>query len=256
MKICLTTDLHLNRYPMFFNRRLLNRAKKCDALLIMGDITTGLYTEAHLHFLRQFAPKVYFVLGNHDFYTSSFRETELRASGACVLPEGSNLCWLDEADPIEVSSGVWLMGVDGWYDTALGDSFFMDVNFDRMMIKDLLIKRRREDRAEVISARALASADNFTRKMDMIPANAERIIVATHYPPWMGPIRSIMDAFWLPQSVNSALADRIIEESKTRRPRTKIEVFCGHVHNAYEVHAEENVRCTVLDSRTIRILEV
>lgn len=253
MKICLITDLHLNRYPKFLNKRLLNKAKKCDALVLMGDLTTGLYTEQHLEFLRQFCSNVYFVLGNHDFYTSSFRETELRVSAAVL---DTNLHWLDEDDPIEISPRTWLMGVDGWYDIALGDSFFMDVNFDRMMIKDLLIKRRREDRSDVISARALSSADNFTRKMDKIPANAEYIIVATHYPPWMGPIRGMLDAFWLPQSVNSALADRIIEESTSRRSHTKIKVFCGHVHSSYELNPEQNVHCTVLDSRQVRIIDV
>jgi UDP-2,3-diacylglucosamine pyrophosphatase LpxH len=253
MKLCLTTDLHMNRWPMFLNRSLLSKAKNCDALLILGDITTGLHTEEHLSVISKHAKDVYFVLGNHDFYTSSFQEMTVRVKQHC---KGTNLHWLDNDDPIEIAPGTWLVGVDGWYDGVVGDSFFMDLNFDRMLIKDLLIKRRPEDRAEIIMARAAASADDFTAKMQMIPADAKNIIVATHYPPWMGPVRSILDAFWIPQSVNTVLADRICEEAAKRENYTRFDVFCGHVHRPYKLQPAENVFCTVLDSRTTKILSI
>lgn len=243
----------MNRYPKFLNRRLLSKAKDCDALIVTGDITTGLHTEEHLKELGKFCKNVYFVLGNHDFYTSSFQETMVKTRAACL---DTNVNWLDDSDPVELSPGNWLLGVDGWYDGVQGDLLFMDVNFDRMMIKDLLIKRRREERAEVIVDRAMASAKNFKEKMAKIPSSAKRILVATHYPPWMGPIRSILDAFWLPQSVNSSLADEILLEAGARGPETAFEVICGHVHKTYAVQPAENVQCVVLDSRTVQYVDV
>ena len=245
MKFCLLTDLHMNRYPRFFNKRLLRKAKDCDALLVMGDITTGLHTEKHLEMLGNSCKDVYFVLGNHDFYTSSFQEVSIKVKEFC---NGKNLWWLDDEEPVEVFPGTWLLGVDGWYDGAHGDTFFMDINFDRMMIKDLLLKRRMEERAALIRERSEFFAEKFSQKMQKVPMDAKRVVVATHYPPWMGPIRHILDAFWLPQSVNSTLA-LALEKAAAERLETDFQIFCGHVHKTYEVRPAENVHCSVLDAR-------
>jgi 3',5'-cyclic-AMP phosphodiesterase len=253
MKLCWLTDLHLNRYPEFLNRRLLDKAKQCDGILVTGDISTGFRTEEHLEFLKKFSPNVYFVLGNHDFYGSSFEETSGRVRQVC---RNGRATWLDDADPIALGRGTYLIGVDGWYDAQYGDAFFLDVNFDRMMIRDLLLKTKREQRSELMASRAQISADKFRQKLKLVPSRADKVIIATHYPPWIGPMRSIFDAFWLPQSVNSILGDAIVEEARNRGPITQFEVLCGHVHKDFEMNPAQNVKCIVSDARKINAIIV
>jgi 3',5'-cyclic-AMP phosphodiesterase len=90
-----------------------------DGVLITGDISNDSGTKEAFTMLSRIVRKpVFFLLGNHDRYGSSFARTEAIVD-ACVrnLP---NLYRLTSREVIRLSPGHALVGLDGWADGLAG----------------------------------------------------------------------------------------------------------------------------------------
>ena len=118
MRCSWLTDIHLNFLKPLALKGFYDRVKaeRPDALLISGDIAESDTVVRVLEELAQHTgAKVYFVLGNHDFYRSSIRivrDDARRLKRATYLPD---------AEPIALSEQMQLIGIDGWGDARCGD---------------------------------------------------------------------------------------------------------------------------------------
>jgi hypothetical protein len=82
-------------------------------VIITGDISASTHRPAQYSELAQQVRKpIYFVLGNHDRYGSTFANTE--AVVVRVTAQYSHMMRLDGSQVIRLTESVALVGVDGW----------------------------------------------------------------------------------------------------------------------------------------------
>src|SRR5262245_27630796 len=122
MRVVWLTDIHLNflspvGIEKFYS---LVRGSEPDVILISGDISEATRLEWHLQRMdAYFQRPIYFVLGNHDYYGSSFGGVAAimtRLSG-----ELDRLHWLTAGGVVELADGMALVGCDSWSDGRYGD---------------------------------------------------------------------------------------------------------------------------------------
>lgn len=263
MRLAWCTDLHLDHAK---HRRGViegladDLIKDSDSCVITGDIASQ--TEADLlgALAFMYGKPIYFVLGNHDFWGGSFEEGERFTRQLCAAH--SNLTWLTESDPVEIATGVQLVGVDGWYDAHAGNwkssSFEM---VDWRAIRDFRPFRSGPRLVGYCRARAQYYAHKATVKLSR--TTASRVFFATHVPPFEQSAMhegkpSSDDA--LPWYTSCCLGDALSEFAE-KRPEISLTTLCGHVHSSseYQPSANHTVLCGAAEygSPTIaRVFEV
>jgi predicted MPP superfamily phosphohydrolase len=88
-----------------------------SSVVITGDIasasknSTYIFMDDYRDKLLEYGIKLYFVLGNHDYYDSQIA-TERSKYANGVLAEN----WLGSAGVIPLTTETYLIGHDGWYD--------------------------------------------------------------------------------------------------------------------------------------------
>lgn len=249
LRLAWITDPHANFVASRdWFRRILD--ERPDGVLITGDIAESKSIRGVLlAFAEETARPVYFVLGNHDFYRSSF--AKVRANVSKTVLETPSLTYLHEHGIVRLSDKTALIGVDGWYDGRNGDfDQSRAVLNDFLLIEDLSkharigdiggLKRRIEQftDADAEKVRTLLSA--------CIDPRLERIVVATHVPPFAGAAwheGRVSDAEHLPFFSNRSIGDAIMEATKTFREKLggKVDVYCGHTHSEGVIHPAENL---------------
>lgn len=118
MRLAWMTDPHFNFLPPFGARgRYVAQETGCDAVVLTGDIAESKSLEqASRGFAEGLDKPVYFVLGNHDYYSGSTEGTRTVARRL-----DGNLRWLDSAGVVQLSKETALVGHEGWYDAQYGD---------------------------------------------------------------------------------------------------------------------------------------
>lgn len=232
-RLAWATDVHLNflsssELAAFF--RVL-AATDADAILLTGDIAEAPSLERLLGALAEaLARPVYFVLGNHDFYHGSITET--RRNAAALSASSPWLRWLPAVPPVEIAEDTLLIGVDGWGDGRLGDYGRSPVELnDHVLIEELsgLGKARR---LEVLHRLGDEAAATLEARLSTIPARCERVIVATHVPPFKEACwheGEISNDDWLPHFTCQAVGV-VLRKAASSRPERQFEVLCGHTH--------------------------
>lgn len=244
MKLAWLTDIHINfvKAPDF--RTFLDEIVRAapDSVLITGDIGEAHSCAAYLQTMaKELAKPVYFVLGNHDFYTGSF--ASVRESMRILTKSTPNLIWLTESNVVELAPHSALVGHDTWADARLGDFAHTPVMLnDFLLIEDLKLKP-----PEVIRARMEAAADAGAAHLrTLLPKALEKhnyVICGVHVPPfteaaWHEGKHSDKD--WLPFFASKASGDAILEAAK-KFPEKKLTVLCGHTHGSGEFSPLPNV---------------
>src|SRR5574343_205138 len=120
-KIAWASDIHLNRMhenaPRVFGESI-RKETGVNKLIISGDISTSHYLIRTLKELRDgFGGKIYFVLGNHDYWGSKI--DYVRDDVRRLSKKTKRLVWLDEIDSVNLN-GIALLGSGGIYDIRLG----------------------------------------------------------------------------------------------------------------------------------------
>lgn len=206
-----------------------------DALIITGDIAEGHDFGDHIESIKkQLGKPVYFVLGNHDIYGSSFdsaRDWAARLGG-----------WLTSDGVVKLTDEVALVGHDGWYDARIGNPYalkmsdFMCIqNFNRKTIHGIVEMSRIEaDNAAAAAKVTLNKAlDGFSK-----------VIFATHYPPFAGACwheGKLSGDDWMPWFTSKAMGDMLLEVA-IARPDKHILVLCGHTHSSGYYEAAPNLK--------------
>ena len=268
-KLLHCTDIHINfcheeKIKSFCKHIVEERP---DAVVITGDIAEAqnvvhylgllhLYTEPHTF-------PIFFVLGNHDYYNSSFKEVrdtmerlftyQHKGIRTPQIGKGSKtkrLAWLNSSGVIPLTNDTCLVGADGFYDGQYGNFFFSKVVLnDYTVIKDLAwpqCKNKHEQHAkinEIAQHDAVIIGDNVRSAFK--DYKAKKVFVATHVSPFQE--NSVYngkqsDEHWMPHFSNKSLGDELMA-CAIENPDKEIIVLCGHSHGTIEVKHLSNLIC-------------
>ena len=258
-KLAWATDIHLDmvdvdKLPALGKKWA--KETKADALVLTGDLATYQTLSRLIPLSEGFRKPMYMVLGNHDFYGSSFSDT----FDALALLGGTHplIRPLRFTPFVQLTKDTCLVGQEGFYDARVGqrDKSALDMS-DFYLIRDLS-----DPLLRVATMRWFA--DKEARRAQMkLQAAAEvypKIVFATHVPPyweaaWHEGKQS--DATWAPYFVSFVMGEAL-DAVAAQYPKTEITVLCGHTHSSGEYRRSDNllVRTGAAVYRSPRIASV
>ncbi len=272
-KIFWATDIHLDHLTpaqrISFYQDIA--AKKPEVLILCGDISVAPQLTDHLLELSKAIPAhIYFVLGNHDYYWSSFAEVHERI--ADTVRQRPNLTWLTQTEIVELDRFTAILGHEGWCDARLGDYETTQVILsDFLLIRDLsgltqeqmrpfyetqhldpapmirLWKKfgySREKRLQVLRDLGDRTADYIYRVLPRALKKYSNLLWTMHTPPfkeasWYDGEISSDD--WLPYFCCEA-AGRAMQNLMRQHPDRNLLVLCGHTHGWGKVDILPNLK--------------
>lgn len=263
-RVAWLTDLHLN----FVSRRTVEElfsevaSQQPDAVVVTGDTADARSFGAMLEQLAaQVARPVYFVLGNRDYYHGSISRVRDEVRELCRRSEW--LHWLSDRDAAPLSRRTGIAGHCGWGDGVYGDLAGSRVRLNDFELIADLAGLSVADRARKMAELGREASAHLARVLPPAAARWERLIVATHVPPfreatWHEGRISTDD--WLPYFSCHA-AGEAIRTVFENHPSCQGLVLCGHTHGAGEVDILPNLHVSTGGSEYYRpavqrILEV
>jgi predicted MPP superfamily phosphohydrolase len=228
------TDLHLEFCSHRTRNQLyqdINQAPG-EIVVITGDLSAGPHRLAqYTELAEQIRKPVYFVLGNHDRYGTTFASADALVGRVTRL--FSHMIRLDGSQVIPLNGSVALVGVDGWADGLGGDGPATKARInDFYQILDFATEpehrvfREMKERARKYSQALKPSLFKALKQF-------QTIILATHVPPYEG-------AAWhegLPSSpdyqpfFSSPTMGNLLKAAAAEYPEKRVLVLCGHTHS-------------------------
>lgn len=245
MKLLWLTDLHLDSATPNTRQAFYQSLGETvfDAAVITGDISTSRLLSKHLADLAEAcSPRnVYFVLGNHDFYGSSFEHVDRIV--ACCCRQHSNLHHLGQGEIIRLGPDSALIGHRGWADgRAYGGERTASHLPDQNAIRDLRF-RSTYPAYRKMERLGRESGAYFRRVLPYALTSYRHVVIATHVPPFARSVRfdnRPCEAVMLPHYVNASAGGVIMRIGK-HFPKTKITVLCGHSHHGAAARIAANI---------------
>jgi hypothetical protein len=227
------TDIHLN-FASPERRTVFHaavRSERPHALLLGGDIHEAPGLVEQLRALEtDLRVPIFFVLGNHDYYRSTFDRVEARMRA--LSRESPALRWLPDAGVIELSPEVGLVGHGGWADGRNGDYWGSNLELsDDFLIGDFLGLGQRE-RLALLGRRADEAAAWARREIPAALERFRRLIVLTHVPPFQEAAwyeGKMSHPHYLPHFSSRVMGEALAEAARAH-PDREILVLCGHTH--------------------------
>lgn len=244
MKVAWITDIHLD-FLSHKEREAFYAAvadTTADALFVTGDISVAPCLIAHLEALSQALEKpVYFVLGNHDFYSGSI--TDVRATLRAHVDRHRFLTYLPDAGVVELTRTTALVGCDGWGDSRYGDYARSSVQLsDHRYIKELTGLTNSGLQRELMRLGDEA-ADQLRKTLPEACAQYPHVILLIHVPPFREACwyqGQLSNDEWLPFFACQAVGDVLLEIMQAR-PNGRLDVYCGHTHHSGTAHILPNL---------------
>ncbi|MEN8261498.1 MAG: metallophosphoesterase [Pseudomonadota bacterium] len=244
-RIAWATDVHLD----FLNDgeidafcRQISR-ENADAFLLAGDISDAPSLGEHLRFLENsLACKVYFVLGNHDYYHGSI--SGVRQEIGVITRDSDRLHWLPVAGIVELDRKTCLVGHDGWADGGYGDFDNSTVMLNDYKLIGELAGLEKQARRALIGQLGREAAEYLQSVLGAALDQYNEVIVLTHVPPFREACcheGQIADDNWLPHFSCKAVGD-VLFQAMQSRPTRHMTVLCGHTHHRAEVFPLRNLR--------------
>lgn len=264
------TDIHLNfpdndQVTAFL---LSLKQTNVDTVWISGDIGESDDIEDFLLQIQDMlAIPIFFILGNHDYYKSSFQSVRDKVKNLCR--QNGNLCWLSDSAPIEISPNTALLGHDSWADGRLGDywgseyllnDYILIENFNPWMAEDKqnqsLIKggmtaymermdgpEAREKRLKTMQSLAQESVSHLQKYLPRALESHKNVYFLTHAPPFKDAClhngRPSSES-GLPHFSSKIVGDTILEIMHDYQDRL-LTVLCGHTHSQAFTRPVSNV---------------
>lgn len=242
------SDIHLDLASDDRKSRFLDKlaALPYECVLITGDISNGRCLTGHLREIAEACAQrsVYFCLGNHDYYGSTFqavaRETEL------VCGRHANLHFLGKGEIIPLGRDTALIGHGGWADGRAGwGKRTLVTSRDHHSIEDFtsLSKDELFDRMRQLGEESAA----YFRRVLPAALTFRHVIVATHVPPFcQAALYDGKTCGWThsPHYSNLSAGGAILGIARNH-PQRQITVLCGHTHSP--------ARVQVLDHLEVRV---
>ena len=213
-----------------------------QGIIITGDISSGKVLEGHLRELAEgWTKPIYFVLGNHSYYDSSWKVIDEMVSS--LTKEIPHLHWLNQG--FHEVDGHAICGVGGWYDAYHGNSNSgIELNDFRLIDELVPVGSFRPLLLEEIRKRAGYEADILANQLkEACATDNEVIIVGTHIPPyaesaWHEGAHSNREWVpWFSSASTGATLDRFAENN----PEKKFIVLTGHTHSSGIYQRRENM---------------
>jgi predicted phosphodiesterase len=244
MKVVWFTDIHLDLVDDEGIDALFSSivAAEPEVVLSGGDVGRS---ETFPKRLKELAKRLqcplYFVLGNHDHYGSSFAGAQKAAKR--VARKNRNLFWLPDEGVVKLSDETALIGHGLWGDGRAGNARRSSLELaDHHLIEELATGDR-EKLFDTLIARGDEAA-RWTRE-HLVEAleQAQRVFFLTHVPPFVGPRRSFDRASSddeLPFYICVAVGEAILEIMASF-PDCELTLLSGHRHLALEFDPAPNV---------------
>ncbi len=194
---------------------------KSKGMILTGDISVSSSLENHLKDLAQhLSQPIYFVLGNHDYWGSSFQQVD----NLIKALDGNNGLISLENKFIKLTEDIALTGTSGWYDGFFGDMTTNVQMNDWKKIKEFentsSIMDVCRDRAATLSMQVLENISQAQRK-----GRCQKVVVATHFPPFIELINREIDE--MPFYGSKCLGEALTVGATTL---DEMIVLCGHTH--------------------------
>lgn len=240
------TDLHLDflmEEAVYQALEKQLRQQEADFMVVTGDIATSRDWSGWLETLAEGVPiPLYFVLGNHDFYGSSF-EAERRKARA-LDQRHPRVNWLTEKAIVALTDKTALIGHEGWADGREGDYWNSLVRLrDYDLIQDF-IPLDRAARMRRVEDMGREAARVLGERLELALASHQHVVMALHPPPFREASRyegRPANDDWAPHFVCRSVGEMIVEVM-SRYPQQDLLVLCGHAHHHADYQPLPNVR--------------
>lgn len=248
------TDLHLEATTTARRKSLYEQITRSSAhcFVITGDISKADLLPLHLRELANAAKgrAVYFTLGNHDFYGSTFRDVDRMVAGVCQIEK--NLRHLNGNQVIQIDAETALVGHRGWPDGRLGwTDKSLAKNPDFKAIKTFT-GLTQEGAFRLLRSLGEKSAYCLRNVLPYALTCYNRVVIATHVPPFLQAAlfnEAPCDKLRQPFFCNASLGNMIVRMA-ANFPRQEIIVLAGHTHAAASVAVAKNVHALTAAART------
>lgn len=229
------TDVHLNyftdEYITNFGKTL-SQSYKASGLIISGDISLGNKLERNIKTLSNAVQMpIYLVLGNHDFWYSSFNKTESLLDDICKDKSIINL----NKDFVKINDDTVITGFTGWYDCRFGT-----IDKDVQMNDWIKIEDFKNQDPIILSQNRSASYLSFKdRSISFKDTGIKNQIIVTHFPPFENLIKEKDDS---KPFYGSSDSGKMLLEIKNNFD--KVICLSGHTHNRARYNID-NLSCYV-----------
>ena len=237
------SDVHLDMVDMSWFEDLCTEIKNADAqsIWLTGDIATGNdVCDWLVRIHHQTQLPIYFVLGNHDYYDSSFAKVDQDVQE--MLSKHDGIFWMDTQDSVALNEATSLVGVGGWGDARAGDFHNTPIRInDHRLIEDLS-NIPRDEVYHRLQQRGSMMAHRLEQQLSTC-MNAQSIWVLTHVPPFEQSCwykGKAGDPHWTADFVCVAVGE-VLEQFAQENPEKNIYVLCGHGHNRGIVRMHKNL---------------
>lgn len=238
------TDIHLNFLtPVKMQQfHTLVRSSGADVVLISGDIGEAPRLVWYLQQLESlWQCPIYFILGNHDYYHSSF--DDVHAALLEHLNESQWLHWLTRGEIVELAEGIGLIGHDTWADGRCGDFAASPVMMNDYVAIEDLTGLSKSALLQKLNKLGDDAAKYFRQILPKALAHYPHIYCMTHVPPFRESCwheGQISDSSYLPHFVCQAVGDVLVEVMQ-KHPDRQLTVLCGHTHSSGEAQILPNL---------------
>ena len=245
MKLVWMTDIHLEfiTAPYFVDIMKQVNDSQAEGLIITGDISNAHQLIGELKNLSRGADMlpIYFVLGNHDYYSGSF--STVHKNVRKLTKSFKNLKWLTTEGVIELTPSTCIIGHDGWYDGGYGN--YSD---SRVMLNDFyyineLVGIDKYARLRKFEELAMGAVNYLNYQVPIIAKTYKNIIFATHVPPFKEASvyeNKQSDEYYLPYFSSKLVGDCLLNLMNTY-PECNMTVLCGHTHGKVDVQVTKNL---------------
>ena len=236
------TDPHFNFLHSGDVERFGSSLSSADRCLITGDISEGPSIVRHLtEFQRGFGKTVYFVLGNHDFYGSSF--AKVASLMRDLTSRNKNLIWLNSVG-VQVVGKAQLCGVDGWYDAQLGRFYPPAITMsDWTAIQELKIAYLNGPLGLIHECRAQGIQSAFLAGEKLVNVDpSKKLLFATHVAPYAESAwheGKVSGPDFVPWFTNHVLGQELSRFAEAN-PVCDMTTMCGHSHSTGTFQQSKN----------------
>lgn len=229
---------------------------RADCIAICGDFVGGNGT---LDFLRELDSisniPYYFVLGNHDYWDSSIKETEELAKNCPEIAKH----YLNYSGPIQLNQNTSLCGVSGFYDGGYGEWFFntFQINDLKKISELIAVKSQREYLLQVIQEHTrnqIALLKEQWGKVTSQFKNDHKIITLSHVPPFPHLCyynNQRQDNQALPYFCSKFLGEAFLDLQEILNPSYSLLGLFGHTHNQAQLILDHDQNKPILHFETL-----
>lgn len=239
------TDLHLaDASSEEFKRFVEDMAvQAADTIAISGDISDGYHFVKSLREIHQllFRKKIYFVLGNHDYYHSSIYDTRKIAEN--FSEEVLGIEYLTCSGVHALTEKTAILGHDGWADGRFGDYYSSKVLLRDFFAIEDFIGISAQERLKKMQLLGDEAVEHFQKYLPEAFQNYERVILVTHVPPFFEAClfkEKLADSDWGPFFICKKVGEVLIEIME-KYSHCKLLVLCGHSHHKAHVKIRQNL---------------